>query len=135
MPDGSVAKRKHSQKIKLLALIYDHSEHKYKHGFSILTLGRTDKYIFVPIGFNTLSSANNSNRYQEISITLTNEPTAMQQEKTSYSQNRKLLSCYSKKHLIQAFFAYYILMDTWFYNRTYDSVHSRIRLGRYGMVK
>ena len=65
--DDSVVKRNHSQKVELLARIFDnHTEHKYKRGFSMLTLGWTDRYSFVTIGFNMLSSANKSNRYQEI---------------------------------------------------------------------
>ena len=65
--DDSVVNRNRSKKVELLARIYDHSEHKYKRGFSMLTLGWTDGYSFVPVGFNMLSSANKSNRYQEMS--------------------------------------------------------------------
>ena len=41
--------------------------HKYKRGFTMLTLGWSDGYSFIPTGFNLLSSAKKSNRYQEIS--------------------------------------------------------------------
>ena len=52
---------------ELLARVYDHVDHKFKRGFSMLTLGWTDGYSFIPVGFNMLSSSSKSNRYQEIS--------------------------------------------------------------------
>ena len=61
--DDSVVKRNRSKKVELLARIFDHTEHKYQRGFSMLTLGWTDGYSFVPVGFNMLSSASKSNRY------------------------------------------------------------------------
>lgn len=64
--DDSVISRNRSKKVELLAKIYDHVEHRFKRGFSMLTLGWTDGYSFVPIGFNMLSSSNKANRYQEI---------------------------------------------------------------------
>lgn len=65
--DDSVVKRNRSKKVELLARVYDYAEHKFQRGFSMLTLGWTDGYSFVPVGFNMLSSANKSNRYQKIS--------------------------------------------------------------------
>ena len=50
--DDSVIKRNHSKKVELLAKVYDHAEHKFQRGFSMLTLGWTDGYSFVPVGFN-----------------------------------------------------------------------------------
>lgn len=65
--DDSVIKRNRSKAVELLARVYDHVEHKYQKGFTMLTLGWSDGYSFVPVGFNLLSSAQKSNRYQEIS--------------------------------------------------------------------
>ena len=65
--DDSVVKRSRSSKVELLARIYDHAEHKFQKGFSLLTLGWSDGYSFIPVGFNLLSSAKKGNRYQEIS--------------------------------------------------------------------
>ena len=53
--------------MELLAKVYDHVEHKFQKGFMLLTLGWSDGYSFVPVGFNMLSSASKSNRYQEMS--------------------------------------------------------------------
>lgn len=65
--DDSVIKRNSSKSVELLARIYDHVEHKFQKGFTLLALGWSDGYSFIPTGFNLLSSASESNRYNEIS--------------------------------------------------------------------
>lgn len=65
--DDTVIKRSHSKQVELLARVYDHVEHKFQKGFTLLTLGWSDGYRFLPVGFNMLSSAKKENRYQEIS--------------------------------------------------------------------
>ena len=65
--DDSVIKRNRSKTVELLARVFDHVEHKYQKGFTLLTLGWSDGYSFIPTGFNMLSSAEKSNRYNEVS--------------------------------------------------------------------
>ena len=65
--DDSVIKRNRSKKAELLARVYDHVEHKFQKGFTLLTLGWSDGYSFIPTGFNLLSSASENNRYNEVS--------------------------------------------------------------------
>lgn len=65
--DDSVIKRNCSKNVELLARVYDHVEHKFQKGFTLLTLGLSDGYSFIPTGFNLLSSASESNRYNEVS--------------------------------------------------------------------
>ena len=65
--DDSVIKRNRSKNVKLLARVYDHVEHKFQKGFTLLTLGWSDGYSFIPTGFNLLSSASESIRYNEVS--------------------------------------------------------------------
>lgn len=43
---------------------------QFQKGFTLLTLGWSDGYSFVPVGFNLLSSEKKSNRYQDNSCTL-----------------------------------------------------------------
>ena len=40
--DDSVVKRNRSKAVELLARVYDHVEHKYQKGFTLLTLGWSD---------------------------------------------------------------------------------------------
>ena len=63
---GSIVVASKRKKVELLAKVYDHVEHKFQKGFTLLTLGWSDGYSFVPVGFNLLSSAAKSNRYQEM---------------------------------------------------------------------
>ena len=65
--DDSVIKRNRSKAVELLVRVYDHVEHKCQKGFTLLTLGWSDGYSFIPTGFNMLSSASKSNRYNEVS--------------------------------------------------------------------
>ena len=65
--DDSIITRNRSKAVELLARVYDHVTHKYQKGFTMLTLGWSDGYSFVPVGFNMLSSSKQANRYQEIS--------------------------------------------------------------------
>lgn len=55
--DDSVIPRERGKKVELLSRVYDHVIHKTVKGFSMLTLGWTDGYSFVPIGFNMMASA------------------------------------------------------------------------------
>lgn len=65
--DDSIIKLNRSKAVELLARVYDHVEHKFQKGVTMLTPGWSDGYSFVPVGFNLLSSVKKSNRYQEIS--------------------------------------------------------------------
>jgi hypothetical protein len=69
--DDSVIQRNRSKNVELLAKVYDHVSHKFQRGFTLLTLGWSDGYSFIPVGFNMLSSANKDNRYQEFLLILT----------------------------------------------------------------
>lgn len=44
--DDSVVTRNRSKKVELPAKIYDHVDHRFKRGFSMLALGWTDGYLF-----------------------------------------------------------------------------------------
>ena len=68
--DDSTIARNRSKKVELLARIFDHVSHKFVKGFTLLTLGWSDGYSFIPLAFNLLSSAKDSNRYQEISASI-----------------------------------------------------------------
>lgn len=65
--DDSVIKHNRSRKVELLVRVYDHVEHRFQRGFSLLTLGWSNGYSFISVGFNMLSSAAIRNRYQELS--------------------------------------------------------------------
>lgn len=133
--DDSVVARNRSIKVELLAKIYDHVDHRFKRGFSMLTLGWTDGYSFVPVGFNMLSSSNKSNRYQEISDNIDHRTNGYKFRKDSMLSKPEAAIKMLTDALNAGMVANYVLMDTWF--TTEPMIRSILDLGLdvIGMVK
>ena len=112
--DDSVVKRNRSKAVELLARVYDHVEHKFQKGFTLLTLGWSDGYSFVPVGFNLLSSAKKSNRYQEISDNIDHRTNGYKARKESLLAKPDAALLLIQKALNAGIKADYVLMDTWF---------------------
>lgn len=112
--DDSVIKRNRSKSVELLARIYDHVEHKFQKGFTLLTLGWSDGYSFIPVGFNLLSSANKSNRYQEISEAVDHRTNGYRSRKESLIQKTDAAILLIQRAMNAGIKADYVLMDTWF---------------------
>ena len=112
--DDSVIKRNRSNSVELLARIYDHVEHKFQKGFTLLTLGWSDGYSFIPTGFNMLSSANKSNRYNEVSSQIDHRTNGYKFRKESMIHKTEAAVLLIKNALKAGVKADYVLMDTWF---------------------
>lgn len=54
--DDSFFDRSKSKNVELLSRVHDHTDNKYKKGFSLLTLGWSDGFSFIPLSFRLLSS-------------------------------------------------------------------------------
>ena len=112
--DDSVIKRNRSKKVELLARIYDHVEHKFQKGFTLLTLGWSDGYSFIPVGFNMLSSASKSNRYQDMSTDIDRRSNGYKVRKESLMAKTDAAIMLIQRALNAGIQADYVLMDTWF---------------------
>lgn len=112
--DDSVIGRNRSKKVELLARVYDHVEHKFRKGFTLLTLGWSDGYSFVPVGFNLLSSASKSNRYEEMSEHIDHRSNGYKTRKESLLPKTEASLLLIKRALEAGICADYVLMDTWF---------------------
>ena len=112
--DDSVIKRNRSKKVELPARVYDHVEHKFQKGFTLLTLGWSDGYSFVPVGFNMLSSAKKSNRYQEMSDGIDRRSNGYRARKESLMAKMDAAILMVDRALNAGIRADYVLMDTWF---------------------
>lgn len=112
--DDSVIKRNRSKKVELLARIYDHVEHKFQKGFTLLALGWSDGYSFIPVGFNMLSSASESNRYQEMSADIDRRSNGYKTRKESLMAKTDAAILLIQRALNAGIQADYVLMDTWF---------------------
>ena len=133
--DDSVIKRNRSKKVELLARVYDHVEHKFQKGFTLLTLGWTDGYSFIPVGFNMLSSAKKQNRYQEVSEDIDHRTNGYKARKESMFTKTEAAVLLIKNALDAGMHADYVLIDTWF--TTEPMIRKILELGLdvIGMVK
>ena len=112
--DDSVIKRNRSKKMELLARVYDHVEHKFQKGFTLLTLGWSDGYSFIPTGFNLLSSASENNRYNEVSDNIDHRTNSYKFRKSSMMHKTDAAIQLIRNALTVGIKADYVLMDTWF---------------------
>ena len=112
--DDSVIKRNRSKAVELLARIYEHVEHRYQKGFTMLTLGWSDVYSFLPVCFNMLSSAKKSNRYQEISDKIDQRSNGYKTRKESIFLKPDAAIMMVRRALEAGIRADYVLMNTWF---------------------
>ena len=112
--DDSVVKRNRSKSVELLARVYDHVEHKFQKGFTLLTLGWSDGYSFIPVGFNLLSSAKKNNRYNEISENIDHRTNGYKFRKESMMSKTDAAVLLIQRTLQSGINADYLLMDIWF---------------------
>ena len=133
--DDSVIARNRSKKVELLARVYDHVDHKFKKGFTLLTLGWSDGYSFIPVGFNLLSSASKSNRYEEISDNIDHRSNGYKTRKESLLPKTEASLLLIKRALEGGICADYVLMDTWFTTEPMIKAVLAEGLDAIGMVK
>ena len=112
--DDSVIKRNRSKNVELLARVFDHVEHKCQKGFTLLTLGWSDGYSFIPTGFNMLSSATQSNRYNEVLEKIDKRTNGYKFRKESMMHKTDAAIQLVQNAVNTGIKADYILMDTWF---------------------
>lgn len=133
--DDSIIKRNQSKTVELLARVYDHVEHKFQKGFTMLTLGWSDGYSFIPVGFNLLSSAKKSSRYKEISDKIDHRTNGYKTRKESLMAKPDAAILLIQRALSAGIKADYILMDTWFTTEPMLKKILEIGIDAIGMVK
>ena len=101
----------------------------------MLTLGWTDGYSFVPIGFNMLSSAKKSNRYQEISENIDHRTNGYKSRKDSLLSKPEAALKLLAEALDMGIIADYVLMDSWFTTEPFIKNILDLGLDTIGMVK
>ena len=117
--DDSVIARERSKKVELLARVFDHVKGKCVKGFNLLTLGWTDNYSFVPVGFAMLSSANAKNRITEIDNRIDKRTNGYQRRKEAILPKPDVAIQLIRNALNAGIRASYVLMDTWFTNEPF----------------
>lgn len=133
--DDSVIQRNRSKKVELLAKVYDHVSHKFQKGFTLLTLGWSDGYSFVPVDFNMLSSTNENNREQSISSSTDKRTNGYKRRKEAVLKKTEAAVLMVKNALASGIKADYVLMDTWFTTEPMIKSIFEAGLDTIGMVK
>lgn len=133
--DDSVIKRNQSKAVELLAWVYDHVEHKYQKGFTILTFGWSDGYSFVPAGFSMLSSTKKSKCYQEIPDKTAHRTNGYKTRLESLLPKPDAEVLLVQRALNAGIQADYILMNTWFTTEPMLAKLLQIGIDTIGMVK
>ncbi len=113
--DDSTYDRNRSKKVELLARVFDHTFMKFFKGFRLLTLGWSDGNSFLGLDFILLSSADESNRYQEITKKdLDKRTCGYKRRLEAITKSTLLLEPMVKRALNAGIKAKYVLMDSWF---------------------
>ena len=133
--DDSIIQRNRSKNVELLAKVYDHVSHTFKKGFTLLTLGWSDGYSFLPVGFNMLSSTNKDNRYQEISGNIDRRTNGYKCRTESLMHKTDAAILLIERALAAGIKADYVLMDTWFTTEPMLQKILKTGLDAIGMVK
>jgi len=133
--DDSIIPRNRSKNVELLAKVYDHVSHRYQKGFTLLTLGWSDGYSFIPVGFNMLSSANKKNRYQEILADIDRRTNGYKSRTESLMKKPDAAILLIQRALTAGIKADYVLMDTWFTTEPMLREILKTGLDAIGMVK
>lgn len=99
---------------KFLFLLAVRATAAFQKGFTLLTLGWSDGYSFVPVGFNMLSSGTKSNQYQEMTTSIDCRSNGYKAGKERLMAKTDAAILMIKRALNVGIRADYVLMDTWF---------------------
>ena len=133
--DDTIIGKNRSKKVELLARVHDHTSNSYQKGFTMLALGWSDGYSFIPVDFAMLSSAKKSNRIQDINKDIDKRCSGYKRRKESMEKKPDIAFKMVQDVLNKGIAADYILMDTWF---THEPLVMKIKeegLDVIGMVK
>jgi len=133
--DDSPVARNRSKKAELLAKVFDHSQNRFIKGYSMLTLGWTDGYSFVPVDFSMISSAKETNRYNGIDESIDKRTHGFKRRLEAIMQKPDVVLKLIKNAINIGITADYVLMDSWFTHEPMLKEFSDIGLPVIGMVK
>ena len=133
--DDSIFSRNRSKAVELLARVYDHVSHQFMKGYTMLTLGWSDGYSFIPVAFNLFSSVEKSNRYNEVSPEIDKRTNGYKFRKESMMHKTDAAILMVKRALSVGIKADYVLMDTWFTTEPMIKELLAIGIDAIGMVK
>jgi hypothetical protein len=112
--DDSSYDRNRSKKVELLARCFDHAslKQRYYKGFTMLTLGWSDGFTFMPIDFSLLSSK--KAQINGISEQIDKRTCGYKRRKNALQSKPEQIPEMIKRALTSGIDASYVLMDSWF---------------------
>lgn len=133
--DDSILSRPRTKKAELLARVFDHTGQRFVKGFTMLTLGWSDGYSFVPVDFAMLSSAKAQNRLNDASATIDKRTNGSKRRAEAIIEKPKNVIRLIENALITGITADYVLMDSWFTTEPMIKAILEKGLHAIGMVK
>jgi hypothetical protein len=112
--DDSPYYRNRSQKVELLSRCYDHVEHKYYKGFSLLTLGWTDGRTFIPVDYRIVASGNQKNLLEGSHVSRDKRTLARRRRDAAQREKPALALEMLKAVKGTSSQANYVLFDSWY---------------------
>ena len=133
--DDSVIARERSKKVELLSYVFNHVIGKTVKGFNLLTLGWTDGYSFIPVGFNMMASAKESKRIAPANTAIDKRSNGGKARKNAVLQKPEAAIQLIRNALSAGIKAGCVLMDTWFTNEPFIANILAEGLDVIGMLK
>lgn len=133
--DDSILSRPRTKKAELLARVFDHTGRRFVRGFTMLTLGWSDGYSFVPVDFAMLSSAKDKNRLNNAPETIDKRTNGAKRRAEAVIEKPKNVLRLIQNALDIGIAADYVLMDSWFTTEPMISNILENDLHVIGMVK
>jgi len=114
--DDSILSRPRSKQAELLARVFDHTSRQFLKGYTLLTLGWSDGYSFVPVDFAMLSSAKTQNRLNDASAAIDKRTNGSKRSSEAIMEKPQNALRLLDNALNTGITADYVLMDSWFTN-------------------
>ncbi len=111
--DDSVIKRQRSKDIELLARVFDHVSIRFVRGYTLLTLGWSDGFSFVPLDFTLMSSSKSKHRFCEMKEDLDKRFVGSKRRMEALIPKPDAVVQMLERALKAGFLADYVLMDNY----------------------
>lgn len=112
--DDSTFERPRAKNVELLAKVFDHTSHRFKRGFRLLTLGWSDGNTFLPVSSRLLSSEKDANVYQLPKKKYDKRTLAFKRRRQARTKANSVMLELLKEAKNAGVQAKHVLFDTWF---------------------
>lgn len=112
--DDSLFERSRAKNVELLAKVFDHTSHRFKRGFRLLTLGWSDGNTFLPVASRLMSSEKDANVYQLSKKKHDKRTLAFKRRKQARSKTTHVMLELLQEAKKTGFQAKHVLFDIWF---------------------